>query len=117
MSDKVPQFKTAEYSAKAGEPCKACGLGRLEATGPFRRSTMLAVGRTQPFVLTAAKRIVYGPLPPGAEAECVAPNAISTPPQAPVSAANAAPACSFAVRIAGRTTSPAHASAKRAARR
>jgi hypothetical protein len=25
MSDKVPQFQTAEYSAKAGEPCKACG--------------------------------------------------------------------------------------------
>jgi hypothetical protein len=25
MSDAVPQFKTAEYSAKTGEPCKACG--------------------------------------------------------------------------------------------
>jgi hypothetical protein len=25
MSDGVPQFKTAEYSAKTGEPCKACG--------------------------------------------------------------------------------------------
>jgi len=25
MSDEVPQFKTAEYAAKAGEPCKVCG--------------------------------------------------------------------------------------------
>jgi hypothetical protein len=25
MSDKVPQFATAEYSAQAGEPCKVCG--------------------------------------------------------------------------------------------
>jgi hypothetical protein len=25
MSDKVPQFKTAEYSEKSGEPCKVCG--------------------------------------------------------------------------------------------
>jgi len=25
MSDKVPQFSTADYSAKAGESCKACG--------------------------------------------------------------------------------------------
>src|ERR1700675_3859003 len=25
MSDKVPQFTTAEYSVKAGEPCKVCG--------------------------------------------------------------------------------------------
>jgi hypothetical protein len=25
VSDRVPQFATAEYSAKPGEPCKACG--------------------------------------------------------------------------------------------
>jgi hypothetical protein len=25
MSDKVPQFATAEYSEKSGEPCKVCG--------------------------------------------------------------------------------------------